>query len=70
MDNKTGVVIVGTVGVSLIGTALAVSHMKKKNLEKQNAEMFVCCANELPVVNEIPQLSPEYMALSATSKKK
>jgi hypothetical protein len=65
MNSKTGVVVVGAVSVSLLGTALAVSHMKKKKLEQQNADMFVGCANELPVVNDLPQLSPEYLTLAS-----
>ena len=74
MENKKVVVIgtVGVVGAGLVTTALAIgiSHIKKKNSEIRNTEALLCCADELPVVNSLPQLSPEYLTLLATSKKR
>jgi hypothetical protein len=71
MDNReTKLVVIGAVGVgvSALGIAVAVNRMHKKSAEIQNAEALLCCADELPVVNELPQLSPEYLTLASQKK--
>jgi hypothetical protein len=73
MDNRgTKLMVIGAAGVSFsaLGIAVALNRMNKKNIERQSSEALLCCADELPVVNDLPQLSPEYLTLSATSKKK
>lgn len=70
MDKGTKLVVVGAAGVGFgaLGIAVVVNRINKKSIKEQNAEALLCCADELPVVNELPQLSPEYITLASQKK--